>query len=146
MARQGKRRLLQGAADKGHVSAASELQDRLQLSDRRSNSVRNQLETRQRDRTANEDCTDTALSAMPTLLRRYGQSRPEQRRFLNAIASTDTRVAEVERNLGEVRLAESSREQGQDAEDVRDTVQQLEEEQAALDCSRALLETLLLKA
>jgi hypothetical protein len=52
----------------------------------------------------------------------------------------------VERNLGEVRLAESSREQGQDAEDVRDTVQQLEEEQAALDCSRALLETLLLKA
>jgi len=67
----------------------------------------------------------------------------------NAIASTDTQLAQLEQNLGEVRLAESSREQdrdAQDAQDVTDTVQQLEEEQAVLDCSRSLLETLLLKA
>jgi len=63
----------------------------------------------------------------------------------NAIASTDVQLG-VEKNLGEVCLAEARHEQYQVEEDVRNTVQQLEGERAALGCSRRLLETLPLKA
>lgn len=52
----------------------------------------------------------------------------------------------MERNLGEVCIAEAGGDHRQLEEDVRSTVQQLEEERAALGCSRGLLETLLLKA
>jgi hypothetical protein len=51
----------------------------------------------------------------------------------------------MESNLGEVYLAESSREQCQVEEDVSNVVQQLKEQQAALGGSCSLLETLLLK-
>jgi hypothetical protein len=64
----------------------------------------------------------------------------------SAITLTDTQLDVVERNLGEIRLRETGRRQGQDEEDVRNAVQQMEEERAALDCLRKLLETLLPKA
>jgi hypothetical protein len=51
----------------------------------------------------------------------------------------------VERNLGEIRLLESSHRQGPDG-DMRNAVQQIEEERAALGILRKLLKTLLPKA
>lgn len=50
------------------------------------------------------------------------------------------------RGIGEIRLLESSHRQGQDREDMRNAVQQIEEERAALGCLRKLLKTLLRKA
>jgi len=63
-----------------------------------------------------------------------------------AITSTDAQLAEVESTLGEVRLTDSTREQGQNEEDITNAVKQIEDERAALGYSRKLLEELLSKA
>jgi len=63
-----------------------------------------------------------------------------------AITSTNTQLAEVESTLGEICLTDSIYEQGQNEEDVTNAVKQIEEERAALGCSRKLLEELLSKA
>jgi hypothetical protein len=59
-----------------------------------------------------------------------------------AISSTDTQLAAVESVLEVVRL-DASEDRIQDAEDVANTVKQMEEERNALDLSRKLLEELL---
>jgi hypothetical protein len=62
-----------------------------------------------------------------------------------AILSTDLQLAEVETGLEEVRLDNNSKERIQDAEDVANTIKQIEEERSALDSLRKLLEELLLR-
>jgi hypothetical protein len=51
----------------------------------------------------------------------------------------------VDSSLGEIRLTNSTHEQGPKEENVRNAVKQIEEEQVALDCSWKLLEELLSK-
>jgi len=63
-----------------------------------------------------------------------------------AITSTDAQLAEVESALGEIRLTDSANNQSQDKQDITNAVKQIEEERAALDCSRELLKELLSKA
>jgi len=63
-----------------------------------------------------------------------------------AITSTNTQLAEVESTLGEIRLTNSTHEQGQNEEDATNAVKQIEEERTALGCLRKLLEELLSKA
>jgi membrane-bound lytic murein transglycosylase B len=60
----------------------------------------------------------------------------------NAITSIDTQLADVEGALRDVSLTD---EQGQNEEDMRNAVKQIEEERAALGCSQKLLEELLSK-
>jgi hypothetical protein len=60
-----------------------------------------------------------------------------------AISSTDTQLAAVESVLEVVRLDDASEDRIQDAEDVANTVKQIEGEQSALDLSRKMLEELL---
>lgn len=60
-----------------------------------------------------------------------------------AISSTDTQLAAVESVLEVVRLDDTSEDRIQDAEDVANTVKQIEEERSALDSSRTMLEELL---
>jgi len=63
-----------------------------------------------------------------------------------AITSTDKQLVDVESTLGEIRLTDSTHEEGQNEEDITNAVKQIEEERAALGCSRKLLEELLSKA
>jgi hypothetical protein len=63
-----------------------------------------------------------------------------------AVASTDRQLAEVEISLGELQLGDAGQEQNQNAEDMANTVKQIEAERSALDSSRKLLEELLSKA
>lgn len=63
-----------------------------------------------------------------------------------AVTSTDRQLAEVETSLGELQLGDAGQEQNQNAEDMANTVKQIEAERSALDSSRKLLEELLLKA
>lgn len=60
----------------------------------------------------------------------------------DAITSTDTQLAEVEGALRDICLADG---QGQNEGDITNAVKQIEEERAALGCSRKLLEELLSK-
>jgi methyl-accepting chemotaxis protein len=63
-----------------------------------------------------------------------------------AVTSTDRQLAEVETRLGELQLGDAAQEQNQNAEDMANTVKQIEAERSALDSSRKLLEELLSKA
>jgi hypothetical protein len=63
-----------------------------------------------------------------------------------AVTSTDRQLAEVETSLGELQLGDAGQEQNQNAEDMANTVKQIEAERSALDSSRKLLEELLSKA
>ena len=55
-------------------------------------------------------------------------------------------LADVESSLGEIHLCSTSEEQSQNAEDIANTVKQIEEERSGLDSSRKLLEELLSRA
>ncbi|KAF2807031.1 uncharacterized protein BDZ99DRAFT_422403 [Mytilinidion resinicola] len=63
-----------------------------------------------------------------------------------AITLTASQLADVEAALREARLTVPTHDQGQNNEDIISSVKQVEEEQAALSCSRKLLEELLSKA
>jgi hypothetical protein len=63
-----------------------------------------------------------------------------------AVTSTDRQLAEVETSLGELQLGDAGQDQSQNAEDMTNTVKQIEEERSALESSRKLLEELLSKA
>jgi hypothetical protein len=63
-----------------------------------------------------------------------------------AITSTERQLVEVETSLGELHHGDAGQEQSQNAEDMANTVKQIEEERSALDSTRKLLEELLLKA
>jgi hypothetical protein len=60
-----------------------------------------------------------------------------------AVSSTNMQFAAVETAFEEVRLDDASEDRIQDAEDVANTVKQIEEERSALDSLRKLLEELL---
>ena len=70
----------------------------------------------------------------------------KEEEILNAILSTDKKLAEAENSLGGLYIGGNSEEQGQDAEDILTIVKQVEEERSGLDSSRKLLEELLLRA
>ena len=55
-------------------------------------------------------------------------------------------MAEVETSLGELHLGDDGEEQSHDAEDMANTVKQIEAELSALSSSRQLLEEVLSKA
>jgi hypothetical protein len=61
-----------------------------------------------------------------------------------AISSTDMQLAEVETSLGELQIGGTGEEWSQNAEDMANTVNQIEEERSAINSSRKLLEELLL--
>ena len=63
-----------------------------------------------------------------------------------AIAATDKQLTEVESTLGELRLTDASQEGVQNVEDKEKALEQIKEEQIALDSSRILLQELLSKA
>lgn len=63
-----------------------------------------------------------------------------------AIAVTDKQLTEVESTLGELRLVDAGQEGVQNAEDKDKALEQIQEEQIALDSSRKLLQELLSKA
>ena len=63
-----------------------------------------------------------------------------------AVTSTDRQLAEVETNIEELQLGDAGQEQNQNAEDMINTVKQIEAERSALNSSRKLLEELLSKA
>lgn len=60
-----------------------------------------------------------------------------------AITSTNRQLAEVETSLRELHLRSASEEESRNAEDMTNTVEQIEEERNALNSSRKLLEELL---
>lgn len=67
----------------------------------------------------------------------------KQAEISTAISSTDRQLADVETSLGELHLGGASQDKIQNAEDMANTVKQIEEERRALDSTRKLLEELL---
>ena len=63
-----------------------------------------------------------------------------------AIAATDKQLTEVESTLGELHLTDAGQEGAQNVEDKEKALEQVKEEQIALDSSRILLQELLSKA
>ena len=70
----------------------------------------------------------------------------KQAEVTGAIAATDKQLTEVESTLGELRLTDASQEGVQNVEDKEKALEQIKEEQIALDSSRILLQELLSKA
>jgi hypothetical protein len=63
-----------------------------------------------------------------------------------AIAATDKQLTEVESTLGELHLTDAGQEGAHNVEDKEKALEQIKEEQIALDSSRILLQELLSKA